>query len=70
MLKTCYRGLKSSDGICKYALIVHLLVYVFVKRNVHKKGHGCCTFFLQSQGGTGLHPLALSYRLTKSYFND
>ena len=27
-----------------YALIMHLLVYIFVKRNVRKKGSGYCTF--------------------------
>ena len=53
MPKMCYCGLKSGNGIHKYALITSLLAYIFVKRNVHKKGCGCCAFLLQSQGGTG-----------------
>ena len=45
MPKTCYYGLKSRRRICKYALITSLLAYIFVKRNVRKKGHGHCIFF-------------------------
>ena len=44
MPKMYYCGLKSSKRICKYALIASLLVFIFVKRNVHKKGGGCCAF--------------------------
>ena len=44
MSKTCYCGVKSSKRTRKYALLTLLLAYVFVKRNVHKKGHGHCTF--------------------------
>ena len=44
MPKMCYCRLKSIRRICKHALITPLLPYIFVKRNVHKQGHGCCTF--------------------------
>ena len=44
MPKTCYCGLKSSRRTCKQALFVPLLVYIFVKRNINKKGHDRCTF--------------------------
>ena len=37
MPKMCYCGLKSSRRICKYALIMSLLAYIFVKRSVCKK---------------------------------
>ena len=43
MPKTCYCGLKSSNRICKYALIMPHLAYIYVK-NVHKKRRGCCAF--------------------------
>ena len=49
----CYCGLKSNKRICKYALITPLLAYIFVKRNVRKKGVVALQFLLQSQGGTG-----------------
>ena len=42
MTKMCYCGLESTKRICKYVLIMPLLAYIFVKRNVRKNGHGCC----------------------------
>ena len=57
MPKMCYCGLKPRKRICKYALITPLLAHIFVKRNVRKKGRGCCAliFFCNYnyQGGTG-----------------
>ena len=44
MPKTCYCGLKSNKRFCKYALIIPLLMYILLKRNVHKKGRGCYAF--------------------------
>ena len=44
MPKTYYCALKPSRRTCKQALFVPLLVYIFVKRNVNKKGHDRCTF--------------------------
>ena len=44
MPKTCYYGLKSNRKISKYELITPLLAYIFVKRNIPKKGHGRSTF--------------------------
>ena len=48
MPKMCYCGLKLSKRIYKYALIMPLLVYIFVKRNIHKKESGHCTFFFHN----------------------
>ena len=45
MLKTCYCGLKSNRKFCNYVLIMSLLAYIFVKRNLcMQKGHCRCTF--------------------------
>ena len=42
--KICYRGLQTTTRICKYALIIPLLAYIFVKRNICKKGCAEYTF--------------------------
>ena len=45
MPKVCYCGLKSSKRICKYALIMPLLAYIFVKRNMQEGVWLLCIFF-------------------------
>ena len=50
MPKTCYFGLKSSNRIYKYALIMPFLAYIFVKTNISKKGRGCCAFCSEIRG--------------------
>ena len=60
MPKTCYCGLKSSRRICKYALrrickyalimlLLAYVLYIFVKRNVHKQDVVTVHFLSQSQ---------------------
>ena len=52
MPKLCYCGLKSRKSICKYALIMPLLAYTFVKETFTRRGMVAVHFLLQSQGGT------------------
>ena len=51
MPKMCYCGPKLSRIICKYVLITPLLAYIFVKRNIWKRGVVIAHF--HPQGGTG-----------------
>ena len=46
---------KSNRRTCKLMLITPHVAYIFVKRNVRKKGHGSCALFHNHnyQGATG-----------------
>ena len=52
MPKTCYCGLKLTNKVCKYALIMPLLAYIFVEKKTYARRGVTAVHFLL-QGGTG-----------------
>ena len=49
--------MQNGCGFCAFSSAItsrlFLRSYIFVKRNVHKKRHGCCAFSSAITGGTG-----------------